>query len=141
MLFPFNIRVYGALIWENSILLSHELILGKAVTKLPGGGLEYGEGLRECLVREFMEETGWHVRVGAHIYTTDFFQVSAFNPNHQVISVYYEVAIDGLEDAAEVQPQEPGQTFSWKSLGELSSDDFSLPIDKAIVPLLSGLHR
>ena len=31
------------------------------------------------------------VTIGDHIYTTDFFQVSAFNPNHQIISVYYFV--------------------------------------------------
>jgi 8-oxo-dGTP diphosphatase len=31
---------------------------------LPGGGLWFGEGPRECLVREFMEETGLVARVG-----------------------------------------------------------------------------
>jgi ADP-ribose pyrophosphatase YjhB (NUDIX family) len=30
---------------------------------LPGGGLEFGESPRECLVREFLEETGLDVRV------------------------------------------------------------------------------
>ena len=30
---------------------------------LPGGGVEFGESPRECLVREFMEETGLDVRV------------------------------------------------------------------------------
>jgi 8-oxo-dGTP pyrophosphatase MutT (NUDIX family) len=30
---------------------------------LPGGGLEFGESPEQCLVREFMEETGLEVRV------------------------------------------------------------------------------
>ena len=30
---------------------------------LPGGGLEFGESPRECLEREFLEETGLDVRV------------------------------------------------------------------------------
>jgi 8-oxo-dGTP diphosphatase len=31
---------------------------------LPGGGVEFGESPAECLVREFMEETGLVARVG-----------------------------------------------------------------------------
>ena len=31
---------------------------------LPGGGLAFGESPRECLAREFREETGLRVRVG-----------------------------------------------------------------------------
>ena len=31
---------------------------------LPGGGLGFGEGPKECLAREFLEETGLRVRVG-----------------------------------------------------------------------------
>ncbi len=31
------------------------------------------------------------VEIGEHIYTTDFFQLSAFNPDHQIISIYYMV--------------------------------------------------
>ena len=53
-MFPFNIRVYGVLVNENrQVLVSDELIRGKYYTKFPGGGLEYGEGTRDCLRREF----------------------------------------------------------------------------------------
>ena len=55
----FNIRVYGILINEqNQVLVSDELIRGNYYTKFPGGGLEFGEGTRDCLVREFKEELG-----------------------------------------------------------------------------------
>ena len=86
----FNIRVYGILIGENKqVLVSDELIRGDYITKFPGGGLEFGEGTRDCLKREFMEEMNLEIRVGDHIYTTDYFQMSAFNPAHQIISIYY----------------------------------------------------
>src|SRR3989337_3599557 len=86
----FNVRVYGLLITEEKqVLVSDERIRGGLYTKFPGGGLEYGEGTRDCLKREFMEEMNLSVEVGDHIYTTDFFQVSAFNPSHQIISIYY----------------------------------------------------
>ena len=88
----FNIRVYGILITEDKqILVSDEFIKGNYYTKFPGGGLEFGEGTRDCLAREFMEEMNLKVRVGEHLYTTDFFQMSAFNTEHQMVSIYYQV--------------------------------------------------
>ena len=91
-MFRFNIRVYGVLINDQKqVLVSDELIRGKFYTKFPGGGLEFGEGTRDCLRREFMEEMNLKVEVGDHIYTTDYFQLSAFNPDHQIISIYYKV--------------------------------------------------
>src|SRR5215831_14867850 len=86
----FNIRVYGILMGENrEVLVSDEFIRGNYYTKFPGGGLEFGEGTRDCLRREFKEEMNLEVKVTEHIYTTDFFQLSAFNPGHQIISIYY----------------------------------------------------
>src|SRR6185369_4981432 len=88
----FNILVYGVLINEQKqVLVSDEYIRGSYFTKFPGGGLELGEGTRDCLKREFKEEMDLDVEIGAHIYTTDFYQVSAFNQGHQIISIYYFV--------------------------------------------------
>ena len=90
MISMFNIRVYGILINEKrQVLVSDEFIRGAYITKFPGGGLEFGEGTRECLAREFMEEMNLNVKVADHIYTTDFYQQSAFNAAHQIISIYY----------------------------------------------------
>src|SRR6218665_3039742 len=86
----FNIRVYGILINEQrQVLVSDEYIRGGYYTKFPGGGLEFGEGTRDCLKREFKEEMDLEVEIGDHIYTTDFYQMSAFNPAHQIIAIYY----------------------------------------------------
>src|SRR5215203_387805 len=88
----FNIRVYGVLKNnKNEILVTDERIRCKEYTKFPGGGLEFGEGTRDCLKREFLEEMNLKVQVDEHLYTTDFFQMSAFNPEHQIISIYYWV--------------------------------------------------
>ena len=86
----FNVRVYGILINEQQqVLVSDEYIRGAYYTKFCGGGLELGEGTIDCLKREFMEEMNLRVHVTAHLYTTDFYQRSAFNPAHQIISIYY----------------------------------------------------
>ena len=57
-----TVRVYGVLIDPiHGLLVSDEFIRGDFFTKLPGGGLEFGEGTRDCLVREFQEETGMDI--------------------------------------------------------------------------------
>lgn len=139
MSFPFNVRVYGALICRDHILISDEKVKDFSFTKLPGGGLEFGEGTLECLKREFMEEAALKVRVVRHLYTTDFFQVSAFNKDHQVVSIYYLVEALGLNGPSPVISQEEDQNFRWISLSDLSEEDFTFPIDKGLVPQLKAL--
>ena len=151
MITTFKIRVYGILInEEKQILLSDEFIRGAYITKFPGGGLEFGEGTRACLAREFMEEMNLKVKVTEHIYTTDFYQQSAFNAAHQIISVYYFV--EALElitaalrskpfdfDAAQLKMyEETGETetFRFINWNDLSDEDVTLPIDKIVVNLL-----
>ena len=138
----FTIRVYGLLInKKEEILIALEMVKGKFITKFPGGGLEFGEGLIDCLVREFKEELDLDIEVADHFYTTDFFVESFFNPDSQVIAVYYFVktakAIDHLYNTELSDDlSEGGEHFIWKPLNELNADDFTLPIDKHVMELL-----
>ena len=146
----FNVRVYGVLLDKaNRLLVSDEFIRGNYFTKLPGGGLEFGEGTLECVAREFMEETGLTVTVGEHLYTTDFFQISAFNNKDQIISVYYHVHCDdtsGIKTSTEKFDFSPDQTadevnglaesFRWVNFEDVNEDTMSLPIDKVAIQLL-----
>jgi len=149
----FNIRVYGILINDKKqVLLSDEFIRGNYYTKFPGGGLEAGEGTRDCLKREFMEEMNLKVEIGDHIYTTDFYQRSAFNPEHQIISIYYyakalepltktlrtkEFDFDERELAIYAKENEI-ETFRFIDWNSFSADSVTLPIDKFVVNLLKG---
>ena len=147
----FTVRVYGILIDESKrVLLSDEFIRGDYFTKFPGGGLEFGEGTRDCLKREFKEETGLDVIVGKHIYTTDYFQQSAFNPSDQIISIYYFVHADDvsglniktkvfdfeLHQIADTKGQ--SEVLRWIEWNELNEHAVSLPIDKIVVKMLKG---
>lgn len=147
----FNVRVYGILINEHKqALVSDEYIRGNYYTKFPGGGLEFGEGTRDCLRREFKEELDLEIEVGDHIYTTDFFQMSAFNPAHQIISIYYfakalepirrpmrasAFAFDEKELNVYEQTGET-ETFRLVEWKDFSPDTVTLPIDKVVAALL-----
>jgi ADP-ribose pyrophosphatase YjhB (NUDIX family) len=132
MSFPFNVRVYGILEVKGAVLLSTEKYAGRTFTKFPGGALEFGEGLRKAVEREFMEETGLEVRAVKHLYTTDFFQVSAFNSDHQVISVYYRVEKIGIDLIDKIVHLEADHEFFWVNLKELNPDYLTFPIDKYV---------
>ena len=147
----FNIRVYGILLGENKqVLVSDEFIRGNYYTKFPGGGLEFGEGTRDCLKREFKEEMDLEVKITGHIYTTDFFQMSAFNPEHQIISIYYFV--DALEpikaplrnkpfdfDEREMkiyEERKETETFRFIDWNLFSEESVTLPIDKVVAGIV-----
>lgn len=145
----FNVRVYGILIDDQQrLLVSDEFIRGQFFTKLPGGGLEIGEGTRDCLAREFKEETGLEVTVGEHLYTTDFFQISAFNNKDQIISIYYrvhctnlsvlktsEIAFDFLAEQT-ADNTRTAESFRWIHWNDLTEESMSLPIDKVAIRFL-----
>lgn len=147
----FSIRVYGILMNDQrEVLVSDEFIRGMYITKFPGGGLEFGEGTRDCLKREFMEEMQLNVAVGDHIYTTDFYQISAFDNTRQIISIYYfakalepitaplrQTAFDF--DAQQMRVyNETGETetFRFVPWEEFSEASVTLPIDKVVATLL-----
>lgn len=147
----FNIRVYGILINEQKeVLVSDEYIRGNYYTKFCGGGLEKGEGTIDCLKREFMEEMNLRVEVTGHLYTTDFYQQSAFHPDHQIISIYYWVK--PLEKITVPLRSEPFQfdevqlavyktageteTFRFVDWQQFSADSVTLPIDKLVAAMI-----
>ena len=147
----FTIRVYGILLGENKrVLVSDELIRGAYYTKFPGGGLELGEGTRDCLKREFKEEMDLNVKVGDHLYTTDFFQMSAFHPEDQIISIYYFAeALEPIRarlnekpfdfDAREMQiyqEKNETETFRFVDWDKFSEQSVHLPIDKVVARML-----
>jgi 8-oxo-dGTP diphosphatase len=147
-----TIRVYGILINEqNEILVSDELIRGMKITKFCGGGLEEGEGTRDCLAREFMEEMNLKVEVGEHFYTTDFFQPSAFREGDQIMSIYYKVkplepitaplrSIPFDFDEREMkiyEEQKEIETFRFIPMQNFNEDYMTLPIDKIVAGIIS----
>jgi 8-oxo-dGTP diphosphatase len=117
------------------------------MTKFPGGGLEIGEGTVDCLKRELMEELRAEIEVNEHIYTTDFFQPSAFDANTQVLSIYYSFNLksyDSSKFSNEIfdfkNKTDNDISFRWVEIDRLDINDFTFPIDRIVAEkiLLNG---
>lgn len=135
----FNIRAYGILLRDRKVLIAEEHRMDLQFFKFPGGGLEEGEGLSDCLKRECMEELGHEIVILSHYYTTDFFQQSAFNPNDQIISIYYLIDFSGKEIAIDsLKSPEPEIVLHWMPIEKLVASEFMFPIDQKVVRALRG---
>ncbi len=53
----------GAIIRDSSDKILLQRRSDDGFWSLPGGGIEVGETVLECLEREILEETGWQIRV------------------------------------------------------------------------------
>ena len=134
----FNIRCYAIIINDrNEILLSDEFLGKHFFTKFIGGGLEFGEGTKDCVLREIKEEIGLEASVDELFYVNDFFQESAFNSSDQIVSFYFTIkTIDYhlIPIAADYHGTEKkGERFRWLSIDELSVNAVTFPIDKEVV--------
>jgi ADP-ribose pyrophosphatase YjhB (NUDIX family) len=99
-----------------------------------------------------MEEMQLKVEIGQHIYTTDYFQMSAFNPSHQIISIYYfaqaqeairvplrEKPFDfDADQLAIYEEKKEIETFRFIDWEEFSEEQVSLPIDKIVAGLVKS---
>lgn len=132
---PFNVRVYALLEQDGKVLIIHEPFQNQLIYKFPGGGLEFGEGTKECLIREFKEELNLDVEVGEHFYTQDFFQANAFDSTEQILLIYYKAktTAEALKELKVLD--EDIVELVWKPVGELNSDEMTLLADKVVVDL------
>jgi len=141
----FIIRVYGLVINKNNeVLISDEFERNTYMSKFPGGGLEFGEGPVECLIREFKEEcNNQEIKNIQHFYTTDFYQKAFFYDNAQLISIYYITDLKGpirfqiSNNAFDFEiKNNQGQSFRWIKIKELKESDITFPIDKYVASKL-----
>lgn len=124
------------------MLVSDERRFGNSFTKFPGGGLEFGEGLKDCLKRELKEELGVDAAIGELFYVNDFYQQSAFREEDQLVSFYFVVdhwSPDSLPISRNhpIPMVEEGECFRWIPVAEISPNDFTFPLDKIVAEKLA----
>ncbi len=129
MIDKINVRVYACAVKDNKVLTLFEEYAGEHLVKFPGGGLELGEGLLDCLHREFDEELNVKVKIIEHLYTQEDFLVSRFRKNEQLLTIYYLVNILNEEDFLIMDPCI--EKTEWIDI-TTQENPFKLPIDKIV---------
>lgn len=133
MIEKINVRVYAMIVKNNQVMALHEEYVGQQLMKFPGGGLEFGESVLECVNRELEEELNIKVKNVEHLYTQEDFLVSKFRDNEQLLSIYY---LAEMVDENELLIMDPCiEEIEWVSLAA-EENPFLLPIDKIAFEVL-----
>jgi 8-oxo-dGTP diphosphatase len=129
---PIPHKIIGvAVIWNNQreILIDRrrpEGILG-GLWEFPGGKIEPGETVEECIKREIWEELGIAIEVGEHLITIDHF----YTHLHVTLTVHHCRHLTGVP-----QPLECDE-IRWVTLDEI--DQFTFP--KANEKIIDALRQ
>ncbi|KAA5535268.1 NUDIX domain-containing protein [Paenimyroides baculatum] len=124
----FNIRVYALCIMNNELLTLKEPFAGNMVVKLPGGGLEFGEGTADCLKREFKEELNLEITIGDAFYIQEDFVQSLAKDGKQLLTLYFLATIINLHNLEIIDKNI--QEVNWIPL--TANNPFTLPVDKIV---------
>lgn len=81
-------RICGILIHDNKLLMMKHKSINPSgyFYSPPGGGLEFGETMQNCLKREFLEETSLNITVESFLFINEFLA----KPLH-AIEFFFEV--------------------------------------------------
>ncbi|MCK5682580.1 NUDIX domain-containing protein [bacterium] len=134
-----RIRVSGVLVSDNKILLVSHKKKDDEYWLLPGGGVDVGETLEVALLREFLEETGIHVKVEKVLFLSDTIYPDASKQIHHIIFAVSEAvsSVDriSISDADIVQAK-------YIEISKLKDLKFYPPVNEKIMEFLhSGDQR
>lgn len=84
-----RVRACGICWMDNKLLMiNHKHLTANNFWAPPGGGIELGQPIEQCLKQEFEQETGFVVNVGEFLFGTEFVQL----PLHAV-ELFFVVSI------------------------------------------------
>jgi len=99
----------------------------KKLWSVPSGGLEIGETLEECCIRELREETGYDIRIIKPLFIKEG---SSFGVTVEVH--FFKIEVIG----GEAKIQDPDQLIheiAWKSAEEMKKLELSFPEDLKLI--------
>lgn len=116
-----RVRVCGICVQDNKILLINHSGMNESgeFWSPPGGGLQFGETVEECLKREFLEETNTVISIVKFLKINEFIKL----PLH-AIELFYEVRIVSGEVKKGFDPEMKEQIIKdikWLNFDEVLS--------------------
>jgi 8-oxo-dGTP diphosphatase len=134
-----RIRVCGICIEDHKILLINHSGMNESneFWSAPGGGLQFGETIEECLKREFLEETTTTILVGRFLKVNEF-----LNPPLHAIELFYEVKIESGEVKKGYDPEMDEQIIKeikWLTFEEVLSKNKD-NVAKSLQEIIMNYH-
>jgi 8-oxo-dGTP diphosphatase len=131
-----RVRVCGICVQDGKILLINHAGMNESgeFWSPPGGGLQFGETIEDCLKREFLEETNTVISIGKFLKIREFLK-----PPFHAIELFYEVKIEsgivkmGFDPEMEEQIIKDIQWLSFEEV--LAKDEGTLA--KVLVEILA----
>lgn len=138
----FNARCYAVIrSSQDRVLVMMERWKGVDLNKFPGGGLELGEGLLECIYREIDEEFERNEHLNyKHLHTPTGCFSSRFKPQEQLLLNYFTNRENAEETNWELIPNDPNLLgIKWLELKAENAEWLTLESDKeAFLALLDA---
>ncbi len=91
---------------------------GAAITYLPGGHVEFGEGAVEALSRELLEEMGKNCRVGRFLGCAEH-EFRQKGRKHVEMNLVFEMGIEGIDIERDPESREGHLDFFWIPMKDL----------------------
>ncbi|MGM9998596.1 MAG: NUDIX domain-containing protein [Candidatus Bruticola sp.] len=123
-----RIRVAVILCRGSQVLLVEHQKDGRKYWLLPGGGVEFGESLSACAVRELKEETNLDIEVGNLAFIAD--SIAPDGSRHVVHVVFYAQEVSGH---LQVGQEERLYTARYVDIDKLNDLVMYPPISEEIV--------
>ncbi|GAB4129280.1 MAG: hypothetical protein OHK0045_00340 [Raineya sp.] len=133
-----RVRVCGICIEEGKLLLIKHKNIGKQgyLWSPPGGGLQFGESVSECLKREFLEETRLSVQIKKFLFVNEFLA-----PPLHAIELFFEVSIlRGILDLG-IDPEMPEKKQILEEIAFLDYESFSKEPRDCLHNILHKIHK
>jgi 8-oxo-dGTP diphosphatase len=121
-----RLRVCGICLQDNKLLLvRHQAtVQNQAFWAPPGGGLQFGETIEECLVREVLEETGLQTKVKRFLFVHEFKEDPL-----QAVELFFELEIVSGQLVTGTDPEATADTQLIEEVAFLSLDEIrSIPL-------------
>ena len=128
-----RIRIAALIKKSNEVLLIEHCKDSRSYWLLPGGGLEFGESVKECLQREMREETNLQVDVGDLAFTSE--SIDPHGQRHVIQMIFWCKIIGG---EPKIGAEERLKSLAFVPIDKLNEYSLRPPLHAQLQAVLRG---